>query len=320
MADQPGTLEQIGLALAKLLQPLQELAGDGDPVRALDRFGIRLPGAAGTDPALSAALTYIVSAAGRLDPSVTKLTNAIDAGDASQIVPAGVELVGVIADVVHAITGVADALGTVGAGSGLTGPDLTELQHIADTLPKRIFDLLLVELLRSKGPNILPALTVLGVVDDAIDPGTPGNAARPPFRRRAVHFDRLLDLLTNPVQYLDHAFGFGQPTFDGSLLFAPLKQFLDDIDFPGVDHRGRGPTDRVRSLPVPLEHGPDRVAAAAHRAVALRGDDRRRADVLARAAMVGFDRRQGALRRRHRSCGRAAVRGRPHAPDGQRDR
>src|SRR5215813_14475561 len=40
MADQAGTLEQIALALAKLLQPLEQLAGDGDPVRALDRFGI----------------------------------------------------------------------------------------------------------------------------------------------------------------------------------------------------------------------------------------------------------------------------------------
>src|SRR5205823_8482882 len=54
----------------------------------------------------------------------------------------------------------------------------------------------------------------------------------PPFRRRAVHIERLLDLLTNPVQYLDHTFGFGQPTFDGTALFTPLKQFLEEIDFP----------------------------------------------------------------------------------------
>src|SRR5206468_777403 len=114
-------LEQIGLALGKLLRPLQEFAGDGDPVRALNRFGIRLPGAAGSDPALTASLTYVVAAAGRLDPSITKLATAIDAGDASQIVPAGVELVEIVADVVHAITGVADALSTVGASSGLGG-------------------------------------------------------------------------------------------------------------------------------------------------------------------------------------------------------
>ena len=76
---------------------------------------------------------------------------------------------------------------------------------------------------------MLPTLDVMGVIDDFDEPGDPGDPLKPPFRSRTIHLDRLLDLFLKPDTYLADTFGWGQPGFDGTLLFPRIKRLLEPV-------------------------------------------------------------------------------------------
>src|SRR5262245_15301845 len=101
-------------------------------------------------------------------------------------------------------------------------------------LPRRLFDFAFIEYLESKGEGVLPTLDVIGIIEDFDDPGDPANPLNPPFRQRAIHLDRLLDLFLKPDKYLAETFGWGQPGFDGTLLFPRIKRSLELLDLSAM--------------------------------------------------------------------------------------
>lgn len=64
-----------------------------------------------------------------------------------------------------------------------------------------------------------------------------------PFTRRELRIDRLGDLLSNPLQFLETTYRFGASDFDGLTLFRRIKDFLDSYDYPVVllEPPGRAP-------------------------------------------------------------------------------
>ena len=80
----------------------------------------------------------------------------------------------------------------------------------------------------------MPTLDVIGIIEDFDDPGDPANPLKPPFRQRAIHLDRLLDVFLKPDKYLADTFGWGQPGFDGMLLFPRIKRLLELLDLSAM--------------------------------------------------------------------------------------
>jgi len=228
MADQPGTLEVIAREVATALEPLKDkLSPEGAPA-FLGELGLNLPGG------FSSAATAILSTAlkaGALAPLIADLVDAIDDEDAEAIVAAGVPLIEGIGDVVDAIAALEPALdAAVAAEAGLTPTQRTFLEAEAAALPGRLLEWMLLEYLEQKSTGVYTALTLLGLVDDSIEPGVAGDPTRPPLQRRALYLDRFVTMLTAPDDFLKAAFAFGEPSFDAMELFVPLATYLQSLD------------------------------------------------------------------------------------------
>ena len=200
MADQPGTIEVIARELASALEPLKDkLAPDAAPA-FLGELGLNLPSGFAT---ASTAISGTAVKAGALAPLIVDLVDAIDAEDAGAIVAAAVPLLGAIADVIDAIAALEPAIdGAVAAAAGLTPAQRAFLEAQAAALPGRLLEWMLLEYIENKSDGVYTALTLLGLIDDSIEPGVAGDSTRPPLRRRALFLDRIVTMLTAPEDYL----------------------------------------------------------------------------------------------------------------------
>jgi hypothetical protein len=228
MADQPGTLEVIAREFASALEPLKDkLAPEAAPA-FLGELGLNLPSGFST---AATAISGTAVKAGALAPLVVDLVDAIDDEDAGQIVAAAVPLLGAIADVIDAISALEPAMdAAVASAGGLTPAQRTFLETEAEALPGRLLEWMLLEYLENKSAAVYTALTLLGLVDDSIEPGVADDPTRPPLRRRALFLDRIVTMLTAPEDYLKAAFKFGEASFDAMELFVPLASYLQSLD------------------------------------------------------------------------------------------
>ena len=228
MADQPGTVDVIARELASALIPLQDRLTPEAAPAFLGELGLTLPGGFAT---AATAIAGTAAKAGALAPLVTDLVDAIDAEDAADIVAAAIPLLGAIADVIDAISGLGPALdAAVAAAPALSPAQRSYLADQAAALPGRLLEWMLLDYMESRSSGLYTALTMLGLVDDAIEPGVAGDPIRPPVQRRALFLDRVVTMLTAPQDYLTAAFRFGDPGFDAMQLFVPLATYLQSLD------------------------------------------------------------------------------------------
>ena len=226
-----GTLELLTRELGQALNALEQRLAQGNAEEFIAELGVRLPTTVAANSQLTGAITSTVSAAAALGPLLIDLKNAIDSDNVPQIISVGTELLNRIRQVLDGISQMGTSLNAAAtAAGGLSPTQRAELQSFATELPKRLFDFAFLEYLASKGEGVLPTLDVMGVVDDFDEPGDPANPLKPPFRKRAIHLDRLLDLFLKPDKYLEDIFGWGQPAFDGMLLFPRIKRLLEPLE------------------------------------------------------------------------------------------
>jgi hypothetical protein len=229
VADAPGTLELIARELATALTPLEQQLAAGNAEAFLRELGIVLPGAFGQ--AADAVGDTAVRAAA-LVPLVADLVAAIEAEDGDAIVRALLPLLTAIAQLVDAIRTLEPAFtAALAAASGLSPAQKAYLQDQIAALPGRLLDRMVIDYLEARFSGLAAALTTMRIIDDVLDPGDLTDPVKPPLRRRELRLDRLVTLVTAPDAYLDDAYHFGRPDFDGMLLFKPLADFLDSIDF-----------------------------------------------------------------------------------------
>src|SRR5690554_1345062 len=168
MAAQPGTLEVIARELATALEPLRERMTPEAAPELLGELGINLP--SGFASAASAIGTTAVKAA-ELPPLVVNLVDAIDAEDAGAIIGAAVPLLSAIGEVIDAISALEPALDAAIAGAaGLTPAQRTFLEQQVAALPGRLLEWMLLEYLENRSTGVYAALSMLGLVDDVMEP------------------------------------------------------------------------------------------------------------------------------------------------------
>jgi len=234
MATQAGTLELLARELGQALSALEQRLAQGNAEEFIAGLGIRLPTTVAANGQFTGAISSTVSAAAALGPLVVDLKNAIDSENIPQIISVGTELLNRIRQVLDGVSQMGTSLDAAAAAGGLSPADKAALQAFAAELPKRLFDFAFIEYLQSKGEGVLPTLDVIGIIEDFDDPGDPANPLKPPFRQRAIHLDRLLDLFLKPDKYLADTFGWGQPGFDGMLLFPRIKRLFEPLELSAM--------------------------------------------------------------------------------------
>ncbi|MCE3555575.1 hypothetical protein LWC33_29540 [Pseudonocardia sp. RS11V-5] len=220
----------------------------------LEELGVRFPADFLTDPTITAARNTIVGMTGQLDGLIEQVAAAIEADDAAGIVAAGAAVITQIGRIGDAIPEFVSAVQSGGAAlPGITAAQITDL---TTDLARKITDLVLADLLELS-PGAGAVLTVLGIVDRTPDPGDPTDPTRPPRDVVAVHLDRVLPALTNPVAHLKMLYGWGG-ALDVVRLLTVLEGVLARLGLPVLLlPGGNGTPPQLQAFGLDLQPTPD---------------------------------------------------------------
>lgn len=254
MATAAGTLELVSRELAVALGVLEDRLSGGGADEFFAELGLRPPQGFTSAGDLASALADTASLAGELAPLIVDLTQAISADDLQAIVSTGATLLGKVDDVLAAVDAVADAVDAVaGSFGGLDAGTRAEVQAFAAALPRKVLDSVVMEYAAQRAPATLGALDVLGLVTRARQEVTEGDPLHPAHELRALHPERIPELLRDPTEYLRDVYGWGLPTFDALPLFESLHRFIErDLKMPAVLLRPEGQTPLLEAYVVGL--------------------------------------------------------------------
>lgn len=227
MSAPVGTIERLASLLGGVLSTLGK-ALSADPARLFSRLGVLLNEEFLATAAIQDAFSAVAGAMNELSAAIDALNIAIELDDSPAITLQGAASIDRIAAAITKVASIGSALDDAARGDGaLSAAQKARFHDIAVDLPKRLFDIAVLDALIGHSPSIAAALISLGLVDIANDSGDASDAMFPTYILKAIRLDRLGALLSQPLQHFESLFGFGLPTFDGLVLFARLKAILD---------------------------------------------------------------------------------------------
>jgi hypothetical protein len=224
MPDSAGTLERIAIELANALSKIPGRLGSDRLSQTLTDLGIGFPGAipSGVTDAGNAA----AAAAGSISDTLQGLITAIENDDTVTIVADGVELIARCGQVIEGFAALANGLSTAGVA-------------IPADFAQRVFDFFIIDHIDAL-PTAGNILTLLGVIERIDHPGTPGDPTQPAYTEQHLHWQRLLDFLSNPATHLQNLYDWGAPGFTGDKLLPALNDFIARQGLPTILHPASG--------------------------------------------------------------------------------
>ena len=213
-----GTIENGALALGRLLRGMMRPLEASDPTvmkAFVADLGWSLP-----DP-VPPALIGLKGSIAALSQKVGDLENAIASGASDE------ELLAKAADVIAALV---QAVNTIAGLPAALNAQLPPAFVAATNLPNAFFGRLLGTLIVDGLKEALPLETriarLIGVIEISAQPADPAHF-QPEFELRAVHWDRIGTLFSDPVQLMKDVYGWGTP----SINLAPLQDALFSLSF-----------------------------------------------------------------------------------------
>lgn len=144
-ANQTGTLEAIGIEVAKVFLPLKERVEAGEIMLLLAELGMEFPASLANDAAFNAAVTSVTGKVEQLVGLSRALIAAIKAEDYALSAEKSVALVEAIAGMADDLQAIADAIAANGPYAGITDAQLGNF--VAD-LAKNLIDYLVITYLQ----------------------------------------------------------------------------------------------------------------------------------------------------------------------------
>lgn len=103
--------------------------------------------------------------------------------------------------------------------------DYVSRTNIHKELPKRLFDLLVASYLAKKHALSFAALRLLSLIELRRFKADPQNY-QTQHVRTIIHYDNISDVLSDPVNHMQQAYGWGTPQFDSAELLARICEML----------------------------------------------------------------------------------------------
>jgi hypothetical protein len=226
--DSAGTLELLATELARIFRPLALRVQAGTADSVLEWLGLRRPPGLSQTDALSAAIASLMTSATELPDLVEQLIGAIEADDVAGVATASRTLVERIGLLVQAARTTADGLQALSASAtGLTPAQQAELSAFASAFVSKLMQRLLVDYLEDRFPQLTIPLLATGAMEIVeVESGPPGTL-QGAYTRKALRFDRMGRLFTDPVGLLRDVHKWGATDFDGLALFGALQALLE---------------------------------------------------------------------------------------------
>ena len=235
LLSQAGTLEKLALFLSQALQGLQPRLAPDQIEAFLRELGVGIPAGLGAEAQFAGAVGDVVTDLAAVIPMAVSLEAAIASENVAAIISAAGQIIDQIAKIFTAFSQASTAIHSAAStATGLTAPQIANLENLAAQLGRKLLDYAIIEGLRTQSPGFVATLNVIGVIDDDLVPGIQGDPTSPPYHARALHLERVMDLFTKPQQYLQETIGWGTTTFDGSILFTKLFTLFQAANLPGM--------------------------------------------------------------------------------------
>jgi hypothetical protein len=228
MATQPGTFELLLGEIGPILAPLERQLAPHNTLPFLAQLGFQFPSELLDNAALAAALTTASQAAASIPQLIDDLAAALDGDDIAAVIQQTATFLDRVAALFTALDDVAARLEEAAVALGMGSAELTEF---AQELPARLIELLAIERLESV-PVIANTLQLLGIIERELEPGAPGDPARPEFERKQLHLSNLVDLVQSPAAYLERLYEWGSVSFDAERLFSALEDVVSRSGLP----------------------------------------------------------------------------------------
>lgn len=228
MPSTPGTIEIIAREIGRALEPLHDLLGPD----IMERLGMRLPPALTQSQGVITAFGSPAGIVADLPPIIQSLATAIENEDESEILTSGKNLLEKIIQLINALSNLGNAVKNASGGLGFTPAEIAEINQFGEQLAVKILHYMAVEYMDKQSPSLAAALNVLGLLENDLIPENPAKPLQAEFRRREVHFNRVIDLFTDPEQHFIDEYKFGANDFDGKLFFSRVKNVLERFSFP----------------------------------------------------------------------------------------
>ncbi len=229
--NQIGTLESIGIEIAKLFQPYKERVESGEIMLLLAELGIEFPASLANDPDFQGAVTGVSEKVTQMATLVQELIAAIKAEDYSTSGEKIIALIELIAGIVDDIDTIADEIDANGPYTGITPADLDDF---VANLAKNMIDYLVVNYLQSVIPIFAVFLEFFGIIEETIENEGSTNPALPQYTKKRLRLDRITTFLTNPAELAKELYDWGDTDFTGAKLFPKLEKIFNAIGWPAV--------------------------------------------------------------------------------------
>lgn len=241
MANQPGTLEQIAIQLARALARLPERFGGEELATTLARLGISFPPALLTNPGVVAARDTLSAAAGALSANVDALLAAAQAEDLAAIVAQGAALLNDVDDLIDRFDELPQAIDA----ARVAFPEIGDAQftEFAEGFARRLLDLLIADVLDDV-PGVGAGLTLAGLLE-RIRPFEVTDLDLLDLESTTVHYNRVARLFGNPAEHFRDVYDWGTAAFDGTKLLPALSELLARLGAPTAYHP---PTESTSTL------------------------------------------------------------------------
>ncbi|MEP6984269.1 MAG: DUF6603 domain-containing protein, partial [Chloroflexota bacterium] len=230
MPQQNGTLESIALALTRLLLPLEERLSSGQIRLLFAELGLQFPPALDAIPTIGSAAENVVTTVTQLVRLAIDLVDAIEAEDVGSILSKSLQVIDVVRHAFDGIEQLATALKNAGAATGVSPADLNTF---ANELPQHLLDYLIARNLE-KVTGVAEAFEFVGLLERTDENVGSVDPTKPPFTKRVINVDQFLNFLQSPLDYLKTKYGWGSPTFDGTVLLQTLQHLLNEVGAPAV--------------------------------------------------------------------------------------
>ena len=220
MANDPGTLEAIAGALAKIIGPVEERLESGQALELFAELGLDLPPALEANGAFGTALEKTARSVREMFPLLVTLIQKVEDEDFAAALQTGISLGGEVKTFVSGSVDVANAIKAT-PHPGISNADL-------DALPRKLLDYLVIRRFEQM-PGAADVLELVGLFER-----TPQMVGTEKVLLRHIALDRIGDILTHPKTLFESRFGWGTPAFDGAALLTLLQRLFSDNGIPAI--------------------------------------------------------------------------------------
>ena len=214
-----GTLETLAYELGQAFAALEDVLAPTNSQILFAELGLENPPDLSVDAIFSQKLAQAAQSAGALEPEIEAVIAASDAGDDAGLISAVAKLIASVVQLIDAIDVIATDLTRAGAGN-------SSITDLATTFTERVIGAAVVTYLEGSHPFLRRILSLLTIAEsqnvtllvDNIPIGV---------SRRLLHLDHITGLFKDPLAVVRDFYGWGTPTFDGTVLFGTLRDLLD---------------------------------------------------------------------------------------------